>query len=453
MITTLRIAFRNTRRQRKRSFLLSGAIAFGIVVITLVNAFTAGMIENIKANFVYLFGGHVFITGTELSPSGRVISLIGDDALVKEALALVEGSYSHVNRRSQTVVEFIFGSKTNTFTLEGVDWESETQLPTRLQVLAGSLDNLQDPQALVLPEQAADKLGVVVGETVLARLETVSGQLNIGEFQVVAIVKDQTNFGISSSYGSIVYLNELLGLPPDGYQTLQVFLRDINTMDQVSDILYEHFANHAEVNRRLNLNFEARTEDEREDYVREQREAIAALLGGYTELEEPWQGTKFAVTTLNDIMSPVVSMIDVLSMVALVVFIILLIITMVGITNTFRMILIERTQEIGTMRAFGMQRGGVRNIFLLEAVIIGLMGVAAGFVAAGVIMLVLSSVTFTEVSVLQFFLKNGHFMFKIALSDILTNIAILLIMTLIAAWMPARAAAKLPPAEALRAAY
>jgi putative ABC transport system permease protein len=453
MITTLRIAYRNTRRQRKRSLLLSGAIAFGIMIITLVNAFTAGMIENIKGNFAYLFGGHVYITGTELTPSGRVISSIGDDALVNEALALVENSYLHVNRRSQTMVEYIFGSKTHTFTLEGVNWQAETQLPSRLQVIQGSLDNIDNPQALVLPEMAANKLGVVAGETLLARLETVSGQLNIGEFQVVAIVKDQTNFGISSSYGNMVYVNELLGLPPDGYQTIQVFLQDLNEMDQVSDIIYDHFAEHAVVAKRLNLNFDARTDEERDEYMREQRTAIAGLLGGYTELDTPWQGTKFAVTTLNDIMSPVVSMVNVLSLVALIVFIILLIITMVGITNTFRMILIERTQEIGTMRAFGMQRGGVRNIFLFEAVIIGLMGVISGFIIAGIAMAILSSITFTEVSVLQFFMKNGHLTFEIAVSDIVTNIAILLAMTLVAALMPARSAARLQPAEALRAVY
>ena len=39
--------------------------------------------------------------------------------------------------------------------------------------------------------------------------------------------------------------------------------------------------------------------------------------------------------------------------IGLAIFIILLVITMVGITNTFRMIMIERTQEIGTMRPLG----------------------------------------------------------------------------------------------------
>ena len=59
-----------------------------------------------------------------------------------------------------------------------------------------------------------------------------------------------------------------------------------------------------------------------------------------------------------------------LKTIGLVIFFILLVITMVGITNTFRMILIERTKEIGTMRAFGMQRHVVRNVFLMEALLL-----------------------------------------------------------------------------------
>lgn len=453
MKTTLRIAYRNTKRQKKRSILLGGAIAFGIMVITLVNAFTAGMVDNIKGNFSYLFGGHVYITGTELTKSGRVISSVGDDAIVRQALDLVDGTFSNVNRRSQTMVEYVFGSKTSPFTLEGVNWEVESQLPARLHVLSGSLANLSIPNALVLPEEAATKLGVVAGETILARLETVSGQQNIGEFQVVAIVEDQTNFGVSSSYGNISYINELLGLARDGYQTIQVFLNDMNDMDRVAAVIYDSLAEQAEVNPRLNLKMDARTDEEREEYMRQQREAISSMLGGKTEVEKPWQGTKFAVTTLNDIMSPVMSMVNVLNLVALVVFLILLIITMVGITNTFRMILIERTQEIGTMRAFGMQRKGVRDIFLTEAALIGLSGVIAGFVVSAILMGIISSITFTQETVLQFFMNNGHITFRLAASDVATNVVLLLTMTLMAAWMPARAAARLQPAEALRAVY
>ena len=41
----------------------------------------------------------------------------------------------------------------------------------------------------------------------------------------------------------------------------------------------------------------------------------------------------------------------------------------------------ERTREIGTLRAIGMQRGGVLWMFLLESLLLGLFGTLAGAVA------------------------------------------------------------------------
>ena len=49
-MTILRIAVRNLNRQKKRSFLLGGAIAFGVLVITLVNGFAGGFVTNIRHN-------------------------------------------------------------------------------------------------------------------------------------------------------------------------------------------------------------------------------------------------------------------------------------------------------------------------------------------------------------------------------------------------------------------
>ena len=53
-------------------------------------------------------------------------------------------------------------------------------------------------------------------------------------------------------------------------------------------------------------------------------------------------------------------------------FVVILIIITVGIINSYRMVMMERTAEIGTMRAMGVQREGVRNIFLWEALFVAL---------------------------------------------------------------------------------
>jgi len=52
----------------------------------------------------------------------------------------------------------------------------------------------------------------------------------------------------------------------------------------------------------------------------------------------------------------------------------------VGITNTMLMAVLERTKEIGTLRALGFGRARIRRLFLAEGFIIALIGSAAGLV-------------------------------------------------------------------------
>lgn len=61
------------------------------------------------------------------------------------------------------------------------------------------------------------------------------------------------------------------------------------------------------------------------------------------------------------------------------------IITVFSIVNTVGMAVSERTAEVGTLRALGFQRGAIRNIFVIEGALVGLIGSIAGVIAAIVI--------------------------------------------------------------------
>ena len=79
------IAFRNLNRQKKRSFLLGGAIAFGILIITLINGFTGSFVKNVGENFSHLLGAQ---RGDEprLDPAGprRLDRLGGSIEIVRD---------------------------------------------------------------------------------------------------------------------------------------------------------------------------------------------------------------------------------------------------------------------------------------------------------------------------------------------------------------------------------
>ena len=86
----LRIAFRNLSRQKKRSFLLGGAIAFGVLIITLVNSFTAGLVENIQEILSVPGLDIAFIGPYDLSQSLGVTGQVDDPRVTQAMRAVVE---------------------------------------------------------------------------------------------------------------------------------------------------------------------------------------------------------------------------------------------------------------------------------------------------------------------------------------------------------------------------
>jgi putative ABC transport system permease protein len=105
------------------------------------------------------------------------------------------------------------------------------------------------------------------------------------------------------------------------------------------------------------------------------------------------------------------------------------------------------------MRSLGMQRGEVRGLFLLEALLLSLGGALAGLLAAFIAAIALSLIDFGTDNQFFVILKDGHLLFKMLPVQIAGSILIVGVLTLLAALLPAARAARLDPAHALRKSY
>jgi putative ABC transport system permease protein len=146
------MALRNIMRQKKRTFLLGGAIAFGVMIITLVGSLTAGLSQTASDTFTELLGGHIYVNGEEVTDSGRRVSIIRETEPLEEALALVEDSMLEMHFRSQATGEIIFGSRTEQVGLVGVDWDTERSLYENLDLVAGETRSVSDERTIIVPE-------------------------------------------------------------------------------------------------------------------------------------------------------------------------------------------------------------------------------------------------------------------------------------------------------------
>ncbi len=440
ILSWFRIAFRNTGRQKKRTSLLAGAIAFGVAVVTLLNGFTGGVSRNVEKSLTDVIGGHVYVSGAEVTDSGLIVNVIRENgesgSSLTDAVNQIPGRIGDLNRRSSVLSTLVFGSKQTNQFLEGVDWFAESNFLSNLSMVNGAPPRPDQRNALILPESTAKRLQVSIGDQVLARLGTVTGQQNVGEFILVAEVEDSGMTAFAFGFARLDYLGELIGTGVGEYQLLTFYLRDPRQSNSVAKVLRERLP--------------TAPEDSMNEGGSRGGNLFSQAVNRLSDEEEAWEGIRYEVSTIDDQMAQISDLFNVLNIVSLSVFLILLTITMVGVVNTFRMVLLERIREIGTMRAVGMQRGGVRNIFLMEACFIGMLGALAGLLLAGVVILVLGQVTLQIDSPVQFFLDKGRLTFVVPPQSMIINVTILLVLSVAAAFIPARRAAKMDPAAALR---
>lgn len=434
------MALRNLNRQKRRTYLLGGAIAFGVAIVTLINGFAGSFVENVSENFSQLLAGHIFVTARERLPDGRERRLIRDDEIALEALDEVDLPVVTYTKRSDFTGALIFQGESVRQNVVGADWTQEEFLRERLVLIEGSFDNmLRTNQAgerngIILTQDIASRLNVEIDDRLVVRMETLDGQQNVGEFAVAAISYDPGLFGSLSAYADLEYVNELLLVPPGSYRTLGIFLENLDQIEPSVERYYAYLEERVQIVPR-------ETGEEEENPVQELFDE---------DEDEEWEGTRYRVYTLNDVLSEVDQIVDLLNRTAFVILIVLFVIIMVGITNTFRMIMYERVREIGTMRALGMQRGRVLGNFLLEALFLALGGVLAGMAVAGAIMLILSQIYLGLDSPIFILLKNGYFTFRLVPAQVLFNATIVASLTILAAYLPSRKAARMKPVDALR---
>ena len=450
MINIIKIAFRNISRQKKRTILLGSAIAFGIIVITVINCFTTGTILNARENFTRTFGGHIFISGTEIAESKMAINVIRNDDFLKEVLEEYGIKYRFITKRSVAKGVLHFSSKSTALTIDGLDWNQNNLARGNLNIIEGNLSDIQDPKAIIIPKTVAEELNVQIGEQIIVRLSTVTGQENIGAFKVIALIEKAGPFGSESAFVNIQYLNELLNIGTDEFQVSCIYLEDMSEIEKAADIIYTGLKSKAMVDSRQDLLESDSSGNNTGGRIGSQ---IIGDSGYIVEEGSEWDGTKYRLTSLNDMIAPVKALITILNAIGLAVFVILIVITMVGISNTFRMIMLERVKEIGTLRAIGMQKNSVLLNFLLEALFISITGVIAGIIASILIMIAASFITFSSGSIISMLLHEGRLRFQPKPVLMFINIIILSSLSLIAAYFPAKKAANLDPAQAIRTQY
>ncbi len=430
------LAFRNLVRQKRRTSLLAFAVAVGFAAVALLLGLTGGMSDNLKENMTRAHGGHVFIKAEVWNANGKVISALTPTAELDAAIATQGNLVKSFHRRSSVETTLIFGSKSAQTRLIGLEWERETDVQAGLTATAGTLPSSLGQGQVVLNSGTAIRLGVQPGDSLLLKFNTLDGQQSVLDVTVAAVAQSDSSglFG-SDSYLALAQAGQMLGLEQGQFQALNLTLNDLNQQTKVAASLEQTLAAVAKVKFRR----DTKTEND-----------PSQMDLGNEGPEVRWSGPRYSVSILDDFLSMFTSLFSTIQSLSLVIFIVLMSVIVLGISNTFRMILSERTVEIGTLRAIGLRKKGILVVFLGEAAAVLALGLVGGAVLALLVGAILSWGTFDLGNTLGIFLSRGKLRFVPELSQVLAAAVLIFASGLVAAWRPARAAANLLPAAALR---
>ncbi len=162
-----------------------------------------------------------------------------------------------------------------------------------------------------------------------------------------------------------------------------------------------------------------------------------------TAVKEKLEADGFYVLTSDDVQAALNQFVDILTGMVFALGAVTLIASTFGIVNTQYISVLERTREIGLMKALGMSRRQVSRLFTYEAAWIGFIGGAIGIIVAAIVGMLLNPVINDQLGI-----EDNLIVFEpLQLVGLLLG---LMAIAVLAGLLPARKAAKLDPVEALR---
>ena len=393
MKDTFLLVYRNIRERKTRSALTMLGIVVGIAAVIAIMSISYGMQESITeqlsemADIIMVTPGSV-----ELGSFGEFGSFNERDLRdverisgVKEAAAMM-GEMQEVEYRGEKVMVEIVGIE-----------------PRDMDAIFGETVELEEGRELRENDHKTCTIGYSIANDYFDDEIGVNDRITINgsKFRVVGALEKQGGF--RSGVDSQIYVTKRDAVnifDTDDISTIFVRVRNIGEAEEIAD----------EIEERIDENHKL------DDFT------SAMAMGGAIERLE--------------------SIFGILQVFLLAIASISLIVAAMGIMNTILMSVMERTHEIGVMKAIGAKNRNILSLFLLEAGVVstigGVFGCIAGVVAAKAICFFLYTAYEVEIAAI----------FKPEV--LLGGVAIAMLVGILSGLYPARKASKMSPVEAVR---
>ena len=404
-MTWFSLALRNLLRNARRSITTIAAVALGYAAINILAGFTAYMFASIEDAHIYeQINGHVQIwkegaRGYGGSEPGEYLIPAEDFAAIKAFAAAdprvilsaglleVKGNVDH-----EGIPGFFIGQAMVPEERDAIHERSTALRSADGSTYEGRPLTKETPFGIAITTGMAENMGLEIDSDVILMAPSISGQMNAIDAQILQIA-DVASEALDNRY---VFMPLSLGqslYDTEAVSCVRFLLQDGATTDAVVASLRERFP------------------ESEWDVI-------------------PWYDvSKLYLRTKR--------MFDIIF--GLVFAIIATIVTM-SVLNTIGMAVVERTKEIGTLRALGLKQPGVIRLFGIESALLGIIGAITGLILTVTLALTVAAVKPTwEPPVTA---REIVWEIRILPDYLLVTFLLLVLFTSLAAVAPARRAAK-----------
>jgi putative ABC transport system permease protein len=420
MPVLFRIAFRNLLEHKAKSLIIGILLTLGVVILIVGNAFMDTAAKGVKDTFIANYTGDIFISAKAKSPISlfgiqsmgqrettpiipefdRIMAKLASDKAVAGASSQVT-SYGLISKKGSDKQGFAL--------LFGIDPATYYDLFQNAVPLEGTLLRPGEEGIVISKKQAErykENAGFepAIGDTLfLTGMGKSSFNIRPVTLRGIVEYKNETEATDFISYADVDTVRILAGLTIGGDADFQATEEQIAALEASDDDFFgtETVIEASDIKKASSARAESRPAETPAAAARVDSGAWHFALA---RLHNP-SGAKTYAASLNlwfaqegidaqaaewkTAAGPFAQSIDVVRIVFNIAIIIVAVVAVIIMMNTLVISVIERTGEIGTMRALGAQRGFVRRMFLVEtlaiAAVFGFIGIVLALAAVGIL--------------------------------------------------------------------
>jgi len=404
MINYLKMAFRNLGRNRRRTVLSALALSIGLALILFIAAFYEGEVRSSMESTLRLDSGHIQIRSKDYDPDKLSVAweyLIENPEQVAAQVETLDQVQVATPRLIASGIVAI-RDESSGVQIMGVDPASSANDPYREGMVSGDFPTADDREGILIGLPLAENLGLKVGDQLNLLVNTSNGTVDEQLFTVRGIF----------TTGVTIYDKGTVFLP---LAKAQAFSGAENRASFIFVLLKD----------------------------REQTDRVAAALQSPNYQVKTW-------TELNEIL---VFLEDFSNAYLFILNLIVMGVTATVIVNTLVMAVFERTREIGILTAIGMKGRQIIGLFLAEAGVLALTGLAFGLLLGWGFSAYFGKVGiyFGDLGISGMLLEDRIYTY-LTLEDTINLTIFSFIITILASLYPARLASRMEPVEALHSA-